>query len=133
MKKVFSVLIALIMVLSVICVAGCDGYSSHYKATAFVHSNTSESSFMSFWTFEGTMVFKMKNEAANGQLKYSAKLDEGCATVFCDCNGAKQELFTVRGGEAEKSSSVKIEKGTVYVIVETSGECKQGDFRFDIE
>ena len=133
MKKLFSVLIAVLMVMSVICVAGCEGYSSRYNATAFVHSNTAESSFMSFWEFEGTMVFKMKCEAPNGQLKYSAKLDEGCATVFCDCNDAKQELFTVRGGDAEKSSSAKIDKGTVYVIVESSGKCIQGDFHFDIE
>ena len=79
------------------------------------------------------MVFKMKNGAESGQLRYSAKLGEGSATVFCDCNGAKQELFTVRGGDGEKSSLVRIDKGTVYVIVETSGNCDDGEFRFDIE
>lgn len=132
MKKLFSVLIAVIMILSAFCMSGCEEYTSHYKAVGFVHSNTSDSSFMTFYEFEGTMVFKMKCETDNGQLKYSAKLDEGSATVFCDCNGAKQELFTVRGGGDKKDASVKVDKGTVYVIVETSGNCSNGDFRFDV-
>ncbi|MBR6332238.1 MAG: hypothetical protein IKR78_03795 [Dehalococcoidales bacterium] len=133
MKKIIGALIAVMMIMSVVCLVGCGGYTSHYKAIAFVHSNTSDSSFMTFSHFEGTMVFKMKNGAENGLLRYSAKLGEGSATVFCDCNGAKQELFTVRGGDGEKSSLVHIDKGTVYVIVETSGNCDDGEFRFDIE
>ena len=132
MRKLLCGLIAAVIALSVICVAGCDDYSSHYKAVGFVHSNTSESSYMSFYEFEGTMVFKMKCETGDGQLKYSAKLGEGVATVFCDCNGAKQELFTVRGGGDQKESSVKVDKGTVYVIVETSGNCSNGELHFDI-
>ena len=132
MKKLFCFLIAAVMALSAVCLAGCEDYTSHYKAIGFAHSNTSDSSFMTFYEFEGTMVFKMKCETENGQLKYSGKVDEGCATVFCDCNGAKQELFTVRGGSDKKDASVKVDIGTVYVIVETSGNCSNGDFRFDI-
>ena len=119
-------------VLLLISLAGCDRYSSHYNATAFVHSNESKSAFMSFWKFEGRMVFKLKS-TGEGDIRYSGSLEEGSAAVYYDYYGTKTELFTVSGGEKAESRGGYIETGTVYIIVETDGQCLNGSFDFAVE
>ena len=129
MKRIIALVAAVIMMLSL---AGCDGPVSHYKAVAFVHSETSSSSFMSFMSFSGTMVFKMKCREGE-RIDYSAKLESGSAVVSCECGGVRKELFSVEAGE-EVSSSLGyqgVEK--LYIIVETTKDCGNGDFRFDVE
>ena len=135
MKKQRFVKISVMLLAVMLCasvLSGCGGYSSHYKAIMFVHSNTAKSASMSFMSFEGTMVFILKYEAPE-QLKYSAKLEEGSATVYYDCDGTKTELFSLKAGEEIESAFSPAGKGKLYVIVETSGECKEGNFKFDIE
>ncbi len=129
MKKVFTVIAAAVLLLSF---AGCGRYSSSYKAVAFVHSNESTSAFMSFYSFDGRMVFKLKS-AGEGDLKYSAKLETGSATVYYDYYGTKTELFSINSGDALDSHGGYTEAGTVYVIVETNGECRNGEFHFSLD
>lgn len=129
MKKVFTVIVAAVLLLSF---AGCGRYSSSYKAVAFVHSNESISAFMNFYSFDGRMVFKLKS-AGEGDLKYSAKLETGSATVYYDYYGTKTELFSIDSGDEIDSHGGYIESGTVYVIVETNGECRNGEFRFSLD
>ena len=95
MKKIFILALSALLLISL---AGCGKYSSSYKAVAFVHSNESDSAFMSFSSFEGRMVFKLKS-SAEGDLKYTAKLESGSATVYYDFYGTKDELFKISGGE----------------------------------
>ena len=134
MKKHFSeILIAAIMVLVLLILSGCNSYRSHYNAVAFVHSNTSKSASMSFSSFEGTMVFQLKCENADQKISYSAKLDKGSAKVFYDCNGTKTELLSVSSGIDISDIGGELQKGTVYIIVETSEKCQNGRFSFDIE
>ena len=87
---------------------------------------------MSFYSFDGRMVFKMKS-TGEGDLTYSAKLESGSATVYYDYYGTKTELFSVSAGEEISSHGGYVEAGTVYVIVETDGECKNGDFQFSLD
>ena len=130
MKKALALALALILAL---CLGGCGRYSSSYKAVGFVHSNTSSSAFMSFYTFEGRMVFKLQCFNENGgQLKYSVKLESGCATVYCDA-GEKRELVRVNAGDEAASVGGQFARGTVYVIVETDEKCQNGAFRFEID
>ena len=129
MKKTLALIVSFVMLISL---AGCGGYVSSYKAVMFVHSNTSSSASMSFYSFEGRMVFRLIS-SGEGDLKYTAKLEQGSATVYYDYNGAKTELFSINGGEELDSHGGYIEKGTVYIIVETDGECMNGDFRFSFE
>ena len=129
MKKVLAVIAAVVLLLSF---AGCGKYSSKYKAVAFVHSNESTSAFMNFYSFDGRMVFKLKS-AGEGDLKFSAKLETGSATVYYDYYGTKTELFSINSGDELDSHGGYIEAGTVYVIVETNGECRNGEFHFSLD
>lgn len=129
MKKVLAVIVAVVLLLSF---AGCGKYSSKYKAVAFVHSNESTSAFMNFYSFDGRMVFKLKS-AGEGDLQFSAKLETGSATVYYDYYGTKTELFSINSGDELDSHGGYIEAGTVYVIVETNGECRNGEFHFSLD
>ncbi|MCR5781530.1 MAG: hypothetical protein K6G90_02215 [Clostridia bacterium] len=129
MTKVFFALLSLAALLFM---SGCDAYSSKYNAFLLVHSNTPESAFMQFDTFKGTMVFRLKSKYDNEKLKYSAKLGAGSANVDYDYDGQKTGLFSVKEGDDLRETDVYVGKGRVYVIVETDGECKEGDFNFEI-
>ena len=127
-NKMIALSVAVIMLLSLM---SCSAYQSRYRAVGFVHSNESTSSFMSFYSFDGSMVFKMKS-SGEGDLTYSAKLESGNAAVYYDYNGVKTELFSISAGEEICSHVGYVEAGTVYIIVETNGECQNGDFQFDL-
>lgn len=131
MKKIISLALAAITLVVAVCLVGCTVYSSSFKATMCVHSNKSNSSYLSFSTFEGKMVFKMKCDDGD-QIKYYAKLESGDAAVYYDCGGGKTELLKVGAGEEISERGGELSKGTVYVIVETDGKCSGGDFDFDI-
>ena len=122
MKKIVILLVSAMLALSL---AGCGKYVSSYKALGFVHSNKSDSAYMSFASFEGRMVFKLKS-SGEGDLKYSARLESGSAVVYYDFYGDKQELFSISGGEEADSRGGYVEAGTVYIIVETDGSCQDG-------
>lgn len=115
-----------------VLLCGCSKYISSYKALGFIHTNTSNNAYMGFHSFEGRMVFTLKSKG-EGEIKYTASLEEGSAAVFYDCYGTKSELFTIESGESYESSGGYIEDGTVYIIVETDGKCKGGEFRFSLE
>lgn len=87
---------------------------------------------MSFYSFDGRMVFKLKN-AHHGTLSCSASLETGSAAVYAVCGGEKTALFSISGGEKRDLCSEGLGNGSVYVIVETDGKCENGNFRFDLE
>ncbi len=132
-KRFFTVLIAVVMALSLLTLSGCDKYTSHYKAVAFVHTNLTKYASMKFSSFEGTMVFKLKCENDDEKIYYSAKLENGNAKVFYDANGTKTELFSVSSGDDISEIGGELQKGTVYIIVETSEVGKDGSFNFEIK
>nr|MDD6335468.1 hypothetical protein [bacterium] len=132
-KQLFIVLVADILALLLLMLSGCNGYTSHYKAVAFVHTNTAKNASMSFSSFEGSMVFKLKCESADEKINYSAKLENGSAKVFYDCDGTKTELFSAHSGDDISEIGGVLQKGTVYIIVEMSEEGQDGRFNFDIK
>ena len=132
MKKRIAIITSL-LIISALCLSGCEKYVSHYNATAFVHSNESDHAFMSFWKFEGRMVFKLKCEDAKKTLTYSAKLGTGSAAVYYDADGTKTEWFSVAAGDELQDTLDGLKPGTVYIIVETDGNCETGDFDFKID
>ncbi len=131
MKKHLAVLAALI--LCALCLAGCSRYSSHYNAVGFVHSNTSDEASMSFLSFSGTMVFTLHCDENGESVEYGASLGSGSLRVFLDTDGTKTEWFTLREGETVRSASAPVPRGTVYVIVEADGECRDGRLDFDLD
>ena len=128
MKRITALMLAMVLIFTA---AGCSSYISSYTAVGFVHSNSSKSAFMNFFSFKGRMVFRLKS-TSEGDIKYTAKLESGKAAVYYDYNGTKLELFSASGGDEIDSRGGYIEKGTVYIIVETDGKCKNGEFRFSV-
>ena len=105
-KKTRRFLVMVLMILSILSLTACGKYNSSWSATAFAHSNTSKSASMSFWKFDGTIVFKLKcKDSGKEVLKYSGKLDgkeeNGTITVYYDDDGTKKELFSLKNGESE--------------------------------
>ena len=118
---------------SLLCLTGCGKYSSHYNAVAFVHSNLSDSAYMDFGSFDGTMVFTLDNEkGSEGKLRCSASLASGSAEVWCDRSGTKEKLFSLRAGDDIPSLEFTLSEEDVYVIVETRGECTDGKLEFGL-
>ena len=132
MNKSAKALALSVMMLFIICLTACGKYTSSYKAVGFVHSNTSGSAFMSFYSFEGRMVFKLKC-GSEQTIAAEAKLESGTAVVYYDADGTKEEWFSIRDGEENKASLGKLPGGTVYIIVETDGACQNGDFSFEVK
>lgn len=132
-KQLSKALIVAAMALLLLTLSGCNGYVSYYKAVAFVHTNTAKNASMSFSSFEGTMVFKLKCESSEEKINYSAKLENGSAKVYYDCNGTKTELFSVNSGDDVSDIGGILQKGTVFIIVEISGGGQHGSFTFDIK
>ena len=129
MKKTRLLLAALVILLAL---TGCGKYTSSYKAVGFVHSNGRTSAEMSFYSFEGRMVSRL-NSTGEGDIKYTAKLESGSATIRYEYRGTESELFTI-GPESElESHGGYVESGTVTIIVETEGKCMNGSFSFRVE
>ena len=120
------------LLLLALCLTGCGKYVSGYRATLLVRSNTARSAFMEFHTFEGRMVFRLKAREGMDRLRVTADLTSGSAAVYAD-DGTKQTLFTLTGGEAVEETFGPFESGTLYLIVETDGGCRDGSVRFDLE
>lgn len=85
---------------------------------------------MSFHSFDGRMVFRLKSDG-EGELNYSAALESGSAFVYCEHNGSRTELFSLRGGD-EIASCEHVGNGTVYIVVETNEKCMNGFIRLNL-
>ena len=129
--------IAVTALLLALCLTACgitftsSDHVSSYRATMLVRTETSGSARMSFMTLNGRIVFKLRSGGADA-VGASAKLETGSATVYYDAGGTKTEWFTVTAGEEVECSAGPLEKGTVYVIIETEGKCEEGNFRFEV-
>lgn len=131
MKKATSLLFALLFVC--FALAGCGKYVSSYSAVAFAHSNERASAWMSFMSFSGSQVFKLKCESDNeAAIRYEGKLENGSLSVFYDCGGEKKELFSLHAGDDIQSAGGALPEDTVYIIVETSEKCENGSLSFEI-
>lgn len=127
-----TVIITIVAVVLVL-VIGKSPYASHFVTTSCVRTNTSKKASLSFGSLKGNMVFKLRCDGKEGrELVCTGELGDGTATVYYDYNGTKMKLFTIQGGEKIKVDVKKLEKGKVYVIVESDGKCKDGKFTFKI-
>ncbi|MBR6874278.1 MAG: hypothetical protein IKN17_12310 [Ruminococcus sp.] len=132
MKKIKTLIIS--AALAALCLTGCAKYTSHYDAICFVHSNTSHSAYMDFSVFNGTMVFTLDNDAGeSGSLSYTASLEKGTAEVYCDRSGEKEKLFSLKAGDDLQGTLSLSGCESVYVIVETSGDCENGKLDLSTE
>jgi len=129
-----ALLLAIILLATLACMTSCNGYSSSYRATMLVQSNTSQKASVDFSTLEGRMVFNMKSKVNSAErMNFSVDLGEGNLTVSVDCAGVKSELLHLKSGDAYSYHLDNIGVGTVYVILETDGPCRDGKLSFWLE
>lgn len=133
MKKICFAL-ALILTLGMLC--GCSGYVKSYAATLLLTSCHGDEASMEFDTFKGTYHFKLRrDDTAEHTLDLEASLAEGEMHIYIGVDGEKELLRTVKGGEAcdetlplgDKYDNEK----TIYVILESTDKCVDGDFEFE--
>ena len=129
---------ALAMILALAMLCGCGRYVKSYSATILITSCLGDEASMEFDTFKGTYNFKLRrNGAAEHTLDYEASLAEGEMKVFIGVDGEKEPLFTIKGGESYDETITLDSKydneKTIYIILESTGKCVDGDFEFEYE
>ena len=133
MKKI-SFILMLVLTLALLC--SCGGYVKNYSATFLITSCQGDEASMRFDTFKGTYNFKIKRDStAEHTLDFEARLAEGEMNVYVSVDGEKELLRTVRGGESYDETITLDERydneKTIYVILESTGKCVDGDFEFE--
>ena len=133
MKKIGLVLV-LALTLALLC--SCGGYVKNYSATILITSCQGDEASMEFDTFKGTYNFKLRRDSdAEHTLNLEASLAEGEINVYIGVDGEKELLRTVKGGEAYDETIILDDKynneKTIYVILESTGKCVDGDFEFE--
>lgn len=133
MKKI-SFILVLIFTLALLC--SCGGYVKSYSATILITSCQGDEASMEFDTFKGTYNFKLRREgAAEHTLDLEASLAEGEMKVYIGVNGEKELIRTVKGGESYDETIMLDDKydneKTIYVILESTSKCVDGDFEFE--
>ena len=133
MKKIGFILV-LILTLTLLC--SCGGYVKNYSATILITSCQGNKASMEFDTFKGTNNFKLRREGiAEHTLDFKASLAEGEMNVYIGVDGEKELLLTVKGGESYDETITLDDKynneKTIYVILESTDKCVDGDFEFE--
>lgn len=134
MKKVCFLLI---LALTLVVICSCGLYVKSYSATILITSCHGDDASMEFATFNGTYNFKLRRDDGfpDHMIDLEANLDEGEMNVYVGVDGEKELLLTVRGGEVY-DETITLDKKydnekTVYIILESVGKCKGGDFEFE--
>ena len=133
MKKVYFILV---LMLTFVMLCSCGGYVKNYSATILITSCHGDEASMEFDTFKGTYHFKLRRDGnAEHALDFEASLAEGEMNIYIGVDGEKELLRTVKGGEACDVTLTLDEKydneKTIYVILESTGKCVDGDFEFE--
>ena len=133
MKKICFML-ALILTLVMLC--SCGGYVKSYSATIMITSCLGDEASMEFDTFKGTYHFKLRrDDIAAHTLDLEASLAEGEMNIYIGVDGEKELLRTVKGGESYDETITLNDKydneKTIYVILESTDKCVEGDFEFE--
>ena len=132
MKKVC---VALVLILMLFILCSCGGYVKSYSATILITSGHGDEASMKFYTFKGSYNFKLKRDGnPEHTLDLDASLGEGEMNVYIGVGGEKELLLTVKGGESYDETITLDEKydneKTIYIILETTDKCVDGDFGF---
>ncbi|MGM9642501.1 MAG: hypothetical protein ACI3XI_04750 [Eubacteriales bacterium] len=137
MKKIICALLSLLMLFSL---AACSGSTiSHYSATMLVQNNINDSYSASWGTLSGTFVINMKKSsgAQEGEIHYTASLEEGELTVYYRMRGSdgeRAELFSLKGGDNVDDRGGYVEMNDkIEIIIETNGKTKGGSIKIDFE
>ena len=132
MKRILLSLLCFVCLLS--CASCSLKYYNSYKALMFVRSEMRDHATVSFSSFEGTYVIKLKMSGKDqeGDIHCKASLEEGELNVYYDAFGTKELLFNLKAGESIDERLGYIESGKrVYIIIETVSPAKDGRISVD--
>ena len=126
----------LALFLTLFMFGSCGGYVRSYTATILITSSQGDEASMEFDTFKGSYNFKLRRDGiAEYTLDCEASLAEGEMNVYIGVDGEKELLLTVKGGESYDETITLDEKydneKTIYIILETTGKCVEGDLEFE--
>ena len=127
---------SLVLILTLAMLCSCGGYVKSYSATLLITSCHGDEASMEFDTFKGTYNFKLKGDGVDDRtLDLEASLAEGEMNIYIGVGGEKELLRTVKGGESYDETITLDDKydyeKTIYVILESTGKCVDGDFEFE--
>ena len=133
MKKVCLALLTM-LTLGMLC--SCGGYVKNYSATILITSCQGDEASMEFDTFKGTYNFKLKGKNdSDHTLDCEASLVEGEMKVYIGVDREKELLFTIKGGESYNDTITLDDRydneRVVYIILESTDKCVDGDFEFE--
>ena len=133
MKRICFVLV-MILTLGMLC--SCGGYVNNYAATIMITSCLGDEASMEFDTFKGTYHFKLKRDGdAENTLDLEASLADGEMNVYIGVDGEKELLRTIKGGEScDETISLDDkydDEKSIYVILESTEKCVDGDFEIE--
>ncbi len=123
MKKTLVSILLLISIL--LCAVSC----SSYTAIGLVKSSGVDRAYAKWQTLNGIITLDTYlTGASEGELAYTASLDEGEVNVYYETALlGKSLLFTVKGGEEISSSGGYVEDGQkIRIIIETVGTTRRG-------
>lgn len=120
MKKFICALLAVVLLFML---ASCSPYVSSYSALGLVRSSLGGECSASFLTLDGRLVFSLRApEGGEGDIKYTASLEEGKMSVYYDIYGTLEPLFTLEKGESRDSRGGYIEGGkSVSIVIDAVG------------
>jgi hypothetical protein len=133
MKKIG---LALLLALTLAFLCACSGYVKSYSATFLITSSQGDEASMEFDTFKGTYNFKLRRDGvAEHTLDLEANLLEGEIKIYIGVDGEKELIRTVKGGESY-DETITLDKKydnekVIYVILESTGKCVDGEFEFE--
>ena len=115
--------------------SSCGGYVNSYSATILITSCQGNEASMEFDGFRGTYNFKLNRAGSTEHtLDFEASLAEGEMNIYIGVDGEKELLRTVKGGESYDEMITLDDKydneKKIYVILESIGQCADGDFEF---
>ena len=89
---------------------------------------------MTFDEFEGLIVFNLKSEdKEHSVLEYKLNLTEGKFNIsYAYSEEEKYDIITISGTEKKEGSVEFAKTGKVYLLVESEGKAKSGDFEFTV-
>ena len=136
MKRIASVIIAVVMLVLCFTLSACGNkYTSHYNSKLMVMTNTSTEASVSFDSFDGVYVIKFNNVGSDKVfISYYASLEEGNIKVYYDFDDEKLDLFEIgTDGSLEGKTEEFTSNRTIYIVIESNGQCGVGSFSFALE
>jgi len=116
MKRIMICVIAILLLISLV---SCE--ASSYMAVGLVRITRDDYCETSFHKLDGKLIFHPRyTKKSEGQIHYTASLEEGEVNVYYELSGGVKELlFNIKAGETLDLRGGYIEKGRQTIIIET--------------